>query len=126
MTPNSVDLFGKTPADLQSNISVGESAITGNLKYVSDYTGFSSKVSEQSGNYLALHAEVPGVEGVSISVKVTKAVTLDSDGDIVLRIANKDSQTVTVVASKEGYDSVTKVFGLSGLTVESAPSSQEG
>lgn len=86
---------------------------------MSNYTGFSSKTSEQSGNYLVFHAEVPNVDGVTITAKVSKTSTLDSDGIAVFRIANKDSQTLTVVASKEGYEPVTKVFSLSGLTVES-------
>lgn len=120
ITDNTIDLFGKTVNDLQTGVSVTSDAITGTLKYVSDYTGFSSKTAEQSGNYLALHAEVPGVDNVTIKVTVTKPSTLDADGDIVLRIADKDSQTVTVVASKAGYESVTKTFGLSGLTTESA------
>lgn len=114
------DLFGKVISDLQSSVSVGESAITGHLNYVSDYTGFSGDVALQSGNYLALHASVPDVEDVTITVKLTNTVTLDADGQIVLRIADKDSQTVTVVASKDGYDSVTKVFSLSGLTVDNS------
>ena len=86
---------------------------------MSDYTGFSSKTSEQSGNYIVFHAEVPNIDGVTITAKVSKTSTLDSDGIAVFRIANKNSQTLTVVASKEGYEPVTKVFSLSGLTVES-------
>ena len=90
------------------------------MKYVSDYTGFSSKVSEQSGNYITFKC-TSNVEGATITAKITKESTLDSDGIAVFRVGNKDSQTLTVVASKEGYDSVTKTFALSGLTVESAP-----
>ena len=114
------DLFGKTASDLQTGITVGRNTISGTLKYVDDYTGFSSDASLTTGNYLALHAEVPDEDDVTITVKVTNPVTLDADGDVVLRIADKSSQTVTVVASKEGYDSVTKVFKLRGLTCESA------
>lgn len=112
------DLFGKTIGDLQSNVSINKNYITGTLKYVDDYTGFSSDPNLQSGNYLVLHAEVPDEDGVKITVKVTNPVVLDADGIIVLRIADKSSQTVTVVASKEGYDSVTKVFRLNRLTCE--------
>ena len=115
-----VDLFGKSVTDLQNGVSISGNAISGTLKYVSDYTGFSSKVAEQSGNYLVLHAEVPEVEDATITVTVTNPSVLDSDGIIVLRIADKDSQTVTVVASKEGYESVTKTFTLSGLTCQAA------
>ena len=83
---------------------------------MSDYTGFSSKVSEQSGNYLAFHAEVPHEDGVTITAKITKTSTLDTDGIAVFRIADK-TKKLMVTASKEGYDSVTKEFDLSGLTL---------
>ena len=86
-----------------------------------DYTGFSSNVAEQSGNYIVIHADVPDVDDATITVKVTNPVTLDDDGIAVLKIADKNSQTITVVASKDGYDSVTKVYSLTGLTLESAP-----
>ena len=112
------DLFGKTVADLQSDVAIGSNTINGTLKYVDDYTGFSSDASLQTGNYIAIHASVPDVEDVTITVKVTNPVTLDDDGIAVLRIADKSSQTITVVASKEGYPSVQKVFGLSGLICE--------
>ena len=86
-----------------------------------DYTGFSSNVAEQSGNYIVIHADVPDVDDATITVKVTNPVTLDDDGIAVLKIADKNSQTITVVASKDGYASVTKVYSLTGLTLESAP-----
>lgn len=114
------DLFGKTVGDLQTGVSFGDGTVTGTLKYVSDYTGFSSNIAEQSGNYIVFHAEVPDVEGVTITAKITKTSTLDSDGIAVFRVGDKDSQTLTIVASKEGYDTVTKTFSLSGLTVEAA------
>lgn len=111
---NSVDLFGKVVSDLQSNVVVGTSAITGTLKYVADYSSaFGGDLS--SGNYLVIHAEVPNVDGVTITVKVTNPVTLDEDGIAVLRIADKFTQTVTVTASKDGCESVSKVFTLTGL-----------
>ncbi len=88
------------------------------MKYQSDYTGFSGDVSLQTGNYIALHFGVPEVDDVTFTVTVTNPVVLDPDGIVVLRIADKDSQTITVVASKEGYESVTKVYDLTGLVCE--------
>lgn len=116
----SEDLFGKTIGDLQSGITIGEDGITGTLKYVSDYTGFSGDVSLQSGNFLVLHSTT-NHDGATITVTVTNPVTLDDDGIVVLRVADKDTQTVTISVSKEGYDTVTKVYSLSGLTCEAAP-----
>ena len=117
----SEDLFGKVVADLQSNISVGASAITGELNYVTDYTGFSGDTSLQSGNYLALHCEVPNVDGVTLVAELVGGtygpVTLDADGIIVFRIANT-SQKVKVTASKTGYTSVTKTYTLTGLELD--------
>ena len=113
-----IDLLGKTVDDLQENVVIGETKITGTLNYVADYDGFSGDASLNHGNYLVIHAEVPGLDDAVITVKVTNPVTLDDDGIAVLRIADKSSQTVTVVASKEGYDSVTRVFDLSELECE--------
>ena len=116
----SEDLFGKVISDLQSGITIGEDSITGTLKYVSDYTGFSGDASLQSGNFLVLHSTT-NHDGATITVTVTNPVTLDDDGIVVLRVANKDTQTVTISVSKEGYETVTKVYSLSGLTCEVAP-----
>lgn len=114
------DLFGLTVDDLQENITITGTAISGHLKYIDDYsTAFSGD--EASGNYIAIHASVPEVDDVTITVTVSRPTpsTLDADGICVCRIADKSTQTITVVASKEGYDSVTKVYTLSGLTVDS-------
>lgn len=92
--------------------------LTGTLKYVDDYTGFSGDPELQVGNYLVFHAAVPDVEGVTITAKMDNTSTLDEDGIGVFRVRDKSSQTLTIVASKEGYDSVTKVYSLSGLTCE--------
>lgn len=115
-----VNLFGKNVSDLQSDVSVDGDEITGTLKYVTGYTGFSSNESEQSGNYLALKIEtVPDdVETTVELVGGTKGpVTLDEDMNIVLLIKNKDTQSIKVV-STDGDETVTKTFGLTGLTLE--------
>lgn len=116
---DNADLFGKEASDLQSGIVVSGSAITGTLKYVADYSSaFGGDLA--SGNYIALHCEVPGVDDATITVTVTNPVVLDTDGNIVCRIADKSTQTITVVAAKSGFKSVTKVFSLKGLTVNNS------
>ena len=116
---DNADLFGKDASDLQTSIEVDSASgtITGTLKYIADYSSaFGGDLA--SGNYLALHCEVPDVEGVTITVKLTNEATLDEDGNIILRIADKDTQTIKVVASKDGVDPVTRVYSLTGLTCQ--------
>lgn len=112
----SENLFGKTVSDLQSDIELDGDEITGTLKYVADYSSAFGPGMD-SGNYLAIHASVPDVEDVTITVTVNQESVLDPDGICVCYIGDKDSQTVKVVASKEGYEDVEKVYGLSGLTL---------
>lgn len=114
-----VDLLGLTPDDLQENIEISDGAISGTLKYVTDYTGFSGDVSEQSGNYLAI--KVTAVEDATITVELINGtvghpVTLDSDGMIVLKIADVDTQSIEVIATK-GNISEKQSFTISGLTL---------
>ena len=122
---DSVDLFGKAASDLQENIAIGmlSQAITGTLKYVDDYSAaFGGDLS--SGNYIALHMETPGIDDATITVEIMNGtsgpVTLDPDGLWIGRIADKSTQTIKVVASKEGYDSVTLNFSLNALTLNNA------
>ena len=139
------DLYGKVVSDLQSGIVIDGDAITGTLKYIDDYTEYLATfqtlfdsedeaiqdseerdiltrellgISLRSGNFLALHAEVPEVDGVTITAKVRRTVPADENGNAVVRITNKNSQTVAVVASKPGYPSVTRRFSLTELTIE--------
>lgn len=118
--PASEDLLGKTVSDLQENVVVGRKAITGTLKYLDDYTGFSSKTEEQSGNYLVIHAEDSKADSITAELVggYKGPVTLDSDGLIVFRIANKNTQSVKVVSYKNGAVKDTKTYSLTGLTLE--------
>lgn len=116
----SEDLFGLHVDDLQENVVIGATGITGTLKYVDDYTGFSSKTEEQSGNYLAIHAADSNADSVTVEVIGGTAGprTLDSDGLIVLRIADKNTQSIQVKSYKDGVAKDTKNYSLTGLTLE--------
>ena len=111
---DSVDLFGKVASDLQTGITITGDDITGTLKYISDYSSAFGP-GEDDGNYICLHFAA-NLSGATITATITNPVTLDEDGILVGRIRDKDSQTITVVASKPGYASATRVFDLSGLT----------
>lgn len=54
------DLLGKTVSDLSNNnIEFNENLVSGTLKYVSNYTGFSSNPDEQEGYFLPFKITVP-------------------------------------------------------------------
>lgn len=114
------DLFGKHIGDLQENVAIGSDAITGHLNYIDDYTGFSSNPAEQTGNYLVIHASVPGASNAVITVSNDITVTLDDDGIYVGRIRDKDEQTITVVARVDGEIVAQAEYDLSGLTVDNS------
>ena len=113
------DLLGKTADDLQSDIKVRKDKITGTLKYVTGYTGFSSDVAEQSGNYIAIKAEC-NFEDATITGEVVGGthgpVTLDSDRIIICRIAN-NTQSIRFVATS-GDKTASVEYALSDLILE--------
>lgn len=115
-------LLGKTGADLQENIAIADGVISGTLKYVTGYTGFSGNVEYQSGNYIALTVET-SLDGPTtvelIGGTVGHPIELDEDMNIILRITNTATQSVKVVTS-EGEISKTLTYALTGLTLASA------
>lgn len=120
-----VDLLGKVVGDLQKDVVVGPHAITGELYYIDDYTGFSGNPEEQQGWYLVVHAEVPDVSDVTIKIKnsVKPIVqTLDpSDGILIQRLTDwhlNQDVTLTFTAQKSGYPDFSKTFELKGLTLD--------
>lgn len=92
------------------------------MNYIDDYTGFSSNPAEQVGHYIVLHFDTGAVADAKITVTVTNPVVLDDDGIVVLLIRDKDQQTITVVAEKQDYATVRKVYRLTDLTL--APQGQ--
>ena len=102
-------------------MTVGASSIGGTLKYVTDYAGAFSG-DEANGNFLALHFAT-SEEDATIKVKVIGGdhgeTTLDPDGINIFRIKNT-KQKIQVMVSKDGYDSFSKTYSLSGLTLTPA------
>lgn len=101
---------------MQTSLEVGDDAITGTLKYIADYSSAGYTGEEASGNFMVIKCEVPDIEGATIQAGCNNLSTLDSDGIVVVRIADKDTQTLKVVARKAGYNAAMIEYDLSGLT----------
>lgn len=97
---------------------VGDDEVTGTLKLVTDYTGFSGDVSLQSGNYLALHFAHPDADRISVVLNggTDSAKDLDADGLAIFRITDETTQTITATAYKDG-NSASRTLSLDGLTL---------
>jgi len=111
------DLFGKVISDLQSNVTVGDGGIDGTLNYIDDYSS-AFGADEKTGHFICLHAEVPDVEGVTITAEVVGGdhgpATLDADGILIARIKNT-TQKIKFTATKTGSEPVSKEYRLNGL-----------
>jgi len=119
--PEGVSLLGQTLAGLQSEVTVSNDTISGELKYVTDYTGFSGAVEEQSGNYLVLHIDANSANAV-ITVELVGGVhgpvVLDNDRTCIFRITNKDTQSIKITAEKDGFNPDIRTYKLTGLTLD--------
>lgn len=115
------DLLGKVIGDLQDDVAITGRKITGKLNYITGYTGFGGP-DEQEGYFIAVHAEVPEVNGVTIKAKIHTEATLDSDGILIVRV--QDNTPFTFTASKDGYADVVKTYDISGLV--RLPAEEEG
>lgn len=107
---------------MQTNVEVGEdNSISGTLKYVTGYTGFSSDAELQEGNYIALKVNAAPELTITVALKngLSGAVTLDADRNVVIRVADISTQNeITVTASAEDYETKVITFDISGLTLE--------
>ena len=108
-------------ADLQSNVVVDNvhKKITGTLKYVTGYTGFSGDPEEQEGNYLVTHWTATNGSTITSQLKPKpRVVTLDpSDNILISRITDPQTQIIEMIATLNGNSSVTD-WDLSGLVLE--------
>lgn len=120
--PDDSDMLGKTVAEVESNLVFRDKAISGTLHYVENYTGFSVEPSLQSGNYLAVKVtSTPSADKITGELVggTAGAKELDATGVMIMRITNKDAQTVKVVATK-GTETVTKIYSLTDLVCETS------
>ena len=108
--------YGKDISELQTGITIEGEEITGTLNHVTEFDEFSSDISEQEGNFLAL--EISTENGDTITTEVvngTKGPVTVDDGFCIYRIDDKDTQKIKITVSKGDQSKVVQ-YSLIGLT----------
>ena len=92
------------------------------MKYVEDYTGFSSDPTMQDGNFIALQWDAPAADITSCMVGLEPSYSgglvetiNDPDHNGVFKI--HDTTQVFKVVQSDGTNEHTQTFSLSGLTL---------
>lgn len=117
-TPSSVDLWGQTSEDLQSDIAVADGAITGTL--IKQTSGaLVNKWGE--GYFIALTMDNVDRDTLYIMAGMDPSVSsgfvkLDPDNTIVTKVTNKTTQKFVVIQYSQ-YSATRQVFDLSALTL---------
>ena len=113
---NEADAYGKTVSELQSNVQISGTAISGTLNYVTGYTGFNgAEPTEQAGNFLALDFSAepfPNPCTVELVGGNKGPVALTSDDHFCVFRVTANTQSI-----KLGANGGTKTFTLTGLTL---------
>lgn len=112
--------YGLTAEDLQDGIEVSGNAISGTLKYIEGFTGFSGDPAEQSGNFLALSLTSDDAEKIETKI-------INGDHDIyadctddrfcVYRIKDPSNQKIEVKLTKSEHTE-SRIYNLNGLILK--------
>lgn len=113
-------VLGKQVSELQENIMISsKNVISGNLKYIDDFTQYSSLPSEQEGHFFAMTIDAPADAIVKYQLSSGPKGEIDitpDDRQIVNRIKSPD-QTIKITTTVNGYTK-SVVYYLGGLTLE--------
>ena len=117
-TPSSVDLWGQTSEDIQSDIAVNNGAISGTLL---KQTSGALVDSWGSGYFIALTMSNVDADALYVMAGLDPSVSsgmvkLDADNTIVCKVSNKTTQKFKVVQYTQ-YSATVQTFDLSGLTL---------
>lgn len=117
MTPESgeSDAYGETVSNLQQNVQIDGTKISGTLLHKEGYTGFSK--TDNTGNFLALKVEYP--ENAEVKVTIVGGSTSGkkmTDHQLVTKVANKE-QKIQLDVTQNG-ESGTVTYDLSGLELK--------
>lgn len=112
------EVLGKHASELQENVVISGDKVTGTLKYVSDFAGYSDQPEEQVGNYLAIDFH-PTPEDATIEIEMIGSEsgpkTMKSK-QLVARIADKDLYKLKVTVKGNDLEQTT-TYDFSGLTL---------
>lgn len=111
--------YGISANQLQDNVVVSGSAISGTLKWTESYEQFSGNKAEQSGNYLVLKFTPTKDAKVTTMVQggtMKKPVDATSDGYCVYRLTDTQTQKIDVTVTK-GKKTKTTTYDLTQLTL---------
>ena len=111
-------MYGISVSDLQTDVAVGDDAITGTLSYIT--TGWDAGTwgaTEAEGNYLALSlSATPGATITAELVGSGKPAKVISDGYVVARIT-EDVTAIKFTATLEGK-TIYQTYSLEDLVLE--------
>lgn len=107
-------LFGVTVDELQSDVVIVDTAISGTSKYADEVDTFDMT---KGHHFVVLHITCAGADTIKVSMNPTqsKLTTLDESGVIVLQMKDDKSQTVKIVTSKDS-DSETTEYSITDMT----------
>ena len=110
--------YGKNASELQQNITITDTDISGTLNKIDDYSEAFPDAQEKTGHYLALAFTFD--EGATVKTELLGGkkgeVDVTADKYCVYRIENKDTQKVKITATK-GEQSTEKTYGLTKLNL---------
>lgn len=121
---SSAEILGETVSNLQEDIAISDdNEITGTLKYVTDYTGYSKSPELQEGNFLALTlADNDFRDIVSCTVELDPTegsgpveIRNDPDHNFVARIVSTAQKLIIKYRTYTGNKTVE--YDLTGLTL---------
>lgn len=114
-------ILGKTVSDLQDDITITETRISGILKYVDDFEDYSENSELQNGHYLALKFTTDENSLTSVQViggaTTEDPVVVGDDMNAVVRITDPMRQRLKVTSELDGCEPNEKIYRLTGLVL---------
>ena len=116
------------PSEFQSGLVVDNTNLTisGTLYNVTGFTAYSEDVADQDGNFMILKIEANPSDADIVYQVINgqsegSQVPPDANGIAVIKVADAENEQLKVIASKNGYETLTYVYSLTGLVSSNTP-----